>query len=209
MLMQSSSIAMRENSGQMAGVAPATVTQNNDPEGLARVKLKFHWRSDGDETDWVRIVTPMGGKERGLMTVPEVGDEVLVAFDRNDVRFPYVLGALWNKEHRPPENNAQKKNDVRLIKTRKGHILQFDDGEKGEILIKLNDGKKIIIDDAGIKIDDKSNKIELDTISGSVLIEAKMKLSIKAPSISIEAKTALELKGGAALNANATMVKIN
>lgn len=198
-----------EAGGLVAGVATATVTRNDDPEGLARVKLNFYWRGPQFETDWVRIVAPMAGKDRGLITIPEVGDEVLVAFDRDDIRYPYVLGALWSRDDSPPEKNSGGKNDIRLIKTRKGHLLKFDDGARGQILIELNDGKKILIDDDGIRIDDKSNKITLDATGGSITIEAKATLKLKAPSISIEAQTSLELKGGGALNASAGLVKIN
>ena len=56
---------------------------------------------------------PMAGKERGLVLIPEVGDEVLVAFEREDLRFPYVLGALWNGKDKPPLANDDGKNDKR------------------------------------------------------------------------------------------------
>jgi uncharacterized protein involved in type VI secretion and phage assembly len=198
-----------EAGGLMAGVVTGTVTRNDDPEGLARVKLNFYWRGPQFESEWARIVAPMAGKDRGQTFIPEVGDEVLVAFDRDDIRYPYVIGGLWSSKDAPPEKNASGKNDVRLIKTRKGHLLKFDDGAKGQILIELNDGKKILVDDDGIKIDDKANKITLDSLSGSVTIEAQATMKLKAPSISIEAQTSLKLDGGGALNASAGLVKIN
>jgi uncharacterized protein involved in type VI secretion and phage assembly len=198
-----------ESSGQVAGVATGRVTRNDDPEDLARVRLNLPWRGDAYETDWVRIVSPMSGNERGLIFIPEVGDEVLVAFDRDDISFPYVLGNLWSRTDKPPANNSSQKNDVRMLKTRKGHLLKFDDGSKGLIQIQLNDGKKIEIDDDGIRIDDSSNKITLDAKGGSITIEAAKSLSFKAPTISIEASAKLELKGGAMLDASANMIKLN
>ena len=199
-----------EASGLVAGVAAGTVSNNDDPEGLARVKLRLPWRGDDFETDWVRIVTPMAGGDRGVYFLPEVGDEVLVAFDRDDIRYPYVLGALWSRTDRPPERNSNQQNDIRLIKTRKGHVLKFDDGARGQILIELNDGrKKIRIDDDGIVIDDGSNKVTLDANAGSVTIEAMQSLSLKAPRITVEASASLDLKGGGSLSANAGMVRIN
>ncbi|MDB5692069.1 MAG: phage tail protein [Alphaproteobacteria bacterium] len=199
----------REAGGTVAGVAAATVTQNQDPNGLGRVKLRLPWREQGFETDWARVAVPMAGGGRGSFFLPEVGDEVLVAFDRDDIRYPYVLGALWSRTDKPPEDNHGKKNDIRLIKTRKGHVVKFDDGARGSILIELNDGKRILIDDRGIEIDDKSNKVKLDAKAGSVTIEAMQTLTLKAPKISVEASTSLDLKGGASLNANAGMVRIN
>lgn len=210
----SDSAAMRaesnhEAAGLVAGVVTATVTRNDDPQGLGRVKLQLPWRDANFETDWVRVVAPMAGGGRGTFFLPEVKDEVLVAFDRDDIRHPYVLGALWSGTDKPPEGNAARKNDIRVIRSRKGHVLKFDDGQKGLVTIQLEDGKKIEIDDNGIRIDDKANKITLDANTGAVTIEAKTSLTLKAPKISIQASASLELNGGTALNASAGVVKIN
>jgi uncharacterized protein involved in type VI secretion and phage assembly len=200
----------REAGGSIAGVAVGIVKANNDPQGLGRVKLSLPWRKPDFVTDWVRILASMGGKARGTYFLPEVGDEVLVAFERDDIRYPYVLGALWSEKDKPPEANANKKNDIRIIKSRKGHMLRFDDAEaKGAITIQLSDGKKIEIDDDGIRITDKQNKVEIDSKSGAITIEATASLSLKAPKISIAASGQLELKGGASLSASATVVRIN
>jgi len=200
----------REAGGSVAGVATATVSRNDDPEGLGRVKLKLPWREPNFETDWTRIVTPMAGGGRGAVFLPEVGDEVLVAFDRDDVRYPYVLGALWSKTDKPPETNKDKKNDVRIVKSRKGHFLRFNDGQaKGSITIELSDGKKIEIDDDGIRITDKLNKITLDAKGGSISIEATQSLTLTAPQITIQASASLDLKGGGSLSASAGIVRIN
>lgn len=198
-----------EAGGRVAGVAQGTVSNNQDPEGLARVKLRLPWRGADFETEWVRIATPMGGPDRGVYFLPEVGDEVLVAFDRDDIRYPYVIGALWSRTDPPPEKNSNNNNDIRIIKSRKGHVLKFDDSDPGEILIELSDGKKIVIDGTGIEVDDGSNKVTLDQQAGSVTVEAAQSLSIKAPRITIEASATLDLKGGQSLSANATLVRIN
>lgn len=198
-----------EAGGSVAGVTSGIVTQNKDPDQLGRIKLKLPWREEGFETDWVRVVSPMAGAARGIFFLPEVGDEVLVAFDRDDIRFPYVLGSLWSRTDKPPQTNDDGKNDIRVIHTRNGHTLLFDDGDKGRIVIKLSDGKSITIDDSGILIDDSANKVTLDAKAGTVSIEAKQALTFKAPKISIEATASMEIKGGQMLNASATMVKIN
>src|SRR3972149_536693 len=87
----------------ISGVVPGIVTNNQDPDGLGRVKIKFPWLSDDNETDWVRIATLMAGGQRGGFFLPEVGDEVLVAFEHGDINHPYVIGALWNGVDKPPE----------------------------------------------------------------------------------------------------------
>ena len=89
-----------EAQGLVAGVATGIVSANTDPDQLGRVKLRLPWREDDFETDWVRIAVPMAGGGRGTYFLPEIGDEVLVAFDRDDIRYPYVLGRAV-EPHRP------------------------------------------------------------------------------------------------------------
>ena len=198
------------SSGRVTGVVTGLVVSNTDPDQLGRVKLSLPWRSDDFETDWARIVAPMGGKDRGTYFLPQVGDEVLVAFDGDDIRYPYVLGALWSRTDTVPEKNADGKNLIRLIKTPAGHLLKFDDREnQGVLLIQLCDGKKVEINADGIQIDDGANKIILDAQAGTVSIEAKQSLSLKAPKIAIEATATLDIKGGQSLSAAATIVRIN
>lgn len=198
-----------EAGGRIAGVTSASVTNNADPDGLGRVKVKFYWRDDAQESDWARIATPMAGAGCGLFLLPDVGDEVLVAFERNDIRFPYVIGSLWSRPAKPPETNADGKNAMRLIQTPKGHGLLFDDSDNSRIQIKLADGKSVVIDSDGIVIDDQANTITLDGKAGRVTIEAKQELILKAATISIDAASKMEIRGGQMLEAQATLVKIN
>ena len=132
-----------------------------------------------------------------------------MAFERADIRYPYVLGQLWNNVDRPPENDAANNNDLRIIRSRKGHVIVFDDGDKGSIRIELSDGKRIHIDDDGVVIDDNTNQLALRSSTGSVTVEAAQTLTLKAPLISLEASRSLELHGGASLNAMAALVRIN
>jgi len=199
----------REAGGGVAGVASAIVTQNQDPEGLGRVRLKLPWREEDFETDWARVAMPMAGKDRGTFFLPEVGDEVLVAFDRDDIRYPYVLGQLWSNSDQPPDNDSAGNNDLRVIRSRKGHMISFDDGSSGRVRIELDDGKSIQIDDDGIVIDDSVNKVTLASNGGSLTIEAGQELTLKAPRITIDASATLDLKGGSSLSANAAIVRIN
>ncbi len=143
---------------RIAGVAIGIVTNNQDPDRLGRVKVKFPWLSDEDESAWARMVTPMAGKERGLYFLPEVDDEVLVAFEHGDLRSPYVLGALWNGKDLPPVTNDDGKNNIRAIASRSGHVIRLND----------EDGKE------KIEIIDKSGKNSLvfDTASHTIRLSA-------------------------------------
>src|SRR5262249_35696979 len=117
----------QEAGGRVQGVAVGIVTNNQDPEGMCRVKVKFAWRERDDESYWARVATLMAGDSRGSLFLPEVDDEVLVAFDQGDIHHPYVIGSLWNGQDAAPEKNSNGKNDIRKIRSRSGHEFIFDD----------------------------------------------------------------------------------
>jgi uncharacterized protein involved in type VI secretion and phage assembly len=199
-----------EAGGYIKGVAVAVVTQNKDDDGLCRVKVRYPWHEEARESYWARLAMPMAGKERGLVLIPEVGDEVLVVFEREDIRFPFVLGALWNGKEKPPVANDDGKNDKRILKSRKKHYLLFDDGDKGVVELAHEMGRKVTFDDNGFVVqDEKGNVVKVDSASGAMTIEAKGQLNIKASSITIESSGTLELKAGATMTIRGTTVSIN
>lgn len=199
-----------EAGGYVKGVAIGVVTQNKDPEGLCRVKLSFPWHDQPSESYWARLAMPMAGDGRGMVLIPEVGDEVLVAFEREDLRFPYVLGALWNGKDKPPLANNDGKNDKRILKSRKHHYLLFDDGPKGVVELAHEKGRKVVIDDTGFAVQDENgNSVKVDSASGAMTIEAKGALKIKALSITLEATGTLEVKSSATLTLRGSLVQIN
>ncbi len=208
----------RESGKKIIGVAAGIVTNNQDPEGLGRVKIKFPWLSDENETDWVRIATLMAGSETGTFFLPDVGDEVLVAFEHGDINSPYVIGTLWNGKQKPPQTNDDGKNNIRKIRSRSGHEIVFNDNDTSKqekIEIHTKSGHKIILDDSSgqekIEIIDKtgSNKITIDSVQNSITMESGMQLKIKAQVIEIEGTTSLTLKSNAMLTIQGLPVKIN
>jgi uncharacterized protein involved in type VI secretion and phage assembly len=202
--------ASLETGGYVRGLAIALVTQNKDPDQLCRVRVRFPWYDESHESFWARMAVPMAGKDRGLVMIPEVGDEVIVGFDRDDIRFPYVLGALWNGKDTPPVSNDDGKNDKRLLKSRKGHKLLFDDGARGVVTIEHVDGRRLTLDDDGVVLEDgKGNQLKIESNSGAITIQANGQLSIKAATISIEATGTLDLKANATLSVRGSLVNIN
>lgn len=199
-----------ESGGYAKGVAVAIVRENKDSSGLGRVRVSYPWHDQPRESYWARIAAPMAGKDQGLYLLPEVDQEVLVCFERGDVRFPYVIGCLWNGKEQSPVKNDDGKNDQRILKTRKGHKLAFDDGSRGKLSLELNDGKKLEIDDDGIRLEDgKGNKLSIDSNGGAVQLEAVASLQLKAPKIAIEASASLSLKSDGEASLNGTLVRIN
>jgi uncharacterized protein involved in type VI secretion and phage assembly len=192
------------NSEVINGVVPAIVSNIQDPEKLGRIKVTFPWLSEESETDWVRVLSFYAGSETGAFFLPEVGDEVLVIFQKGNINAPYVIGSLWSSKAKPPESNDDGKNNIKIFKSRAGHTITFNDDtetQKAKLEIKSGSGHTITLDDAPggekIEIKDKSgnNKISFDATQNSITIESSMKLDIKAPTINIEAQTALNLKG--------------
>jgi uncharacterized protein involved in type VI secretion and phage assembly len=199
-----------ESGGYAKGVAVAVVTQNRDPDGMSRVKVRYPWYDQPRESYWARLATPMAGKDRGIVMIPEVGDEVVVGFEREDLRFPVVLGAVHNGKDTAPAQNTDGKNDKRVLKSRKGHFLLFNDGTRGSVELSLKDGKHVLIDDDGVTVeDDKGNHFKIDSTSGAIEISANGKLTIKAASISIEATGTLDVKANASLSLRGAVVNIN
>ena len=197
--------------GMVRGVSVATVVQNKDPERLGRVKVRFPWRENPDESHWARIAVPMAGNNRGTWFLPEIGDEVLVACDAEKVEHPYVLGALWNGQDAPPQTNSDGKNDLRMIRSRSGHEIIFDDGAQGRIDIHLKDNqRRVRLDPDGILItDDSGNKLEIKSTPGEITINSNTKISLQSTVIDIKADASMTLQASGTLTIQGALVKIN
>jgi uncharacterized protein involved in type VI secretion and phage assembly len=197
--------------GIVRGVSVAIVSQNRDPEGLGRVKVRFPWRENPDESHWARVAVPMAGGGRGTWFLPEVGDEVLVACDAERVEHPYVVGCLWNGQDTPPETNADGRNDIRMIRSRSGHEIVFDDGAQGRIDIHLkDDARKVRLDPDGIEIsDDAGNSITIASTPGSISIKSNVKISIESTTVEIKAKASMTLQATGTLTIQGALVRIN
>jgi uncharacterized protein involved in type VI secretion and phage assembly len=200
-----------EAGGYVKGVAIALVTQNKDDEKMCRVKVRYPWHDQPTESYWARLSAPMAGNDRGVVMIPEVGDEVLVAFEREDLRFPYILGALWNGQDAPPVTNDDGNNDKRMIKSRDAHYLLFDDNStNGGVILTHKKGRRIaFIKDGWVVEDENGNKVSVETTSGAMTIEAKGQLNIKAASITIEATGTMEMKASATMTIRGSLVNIN
>lgn len=190
-------------SGRENGVVIGTVLDLKDPEKLGRVRLQLPQYAD-QPTDWARIVSPMAGKDRGFFFQPEVGDEVLVAFENGDPRRAYVLGALWSKVDTPPKRDGKDPdNNLRLIHSRSGHRVVLDDtkgAEKIEITHK-NGRNRIVITDQKIEVIGESGDMTISAPNGT--------LKIDATTIDIKAKSTMTVDGGTSLTIKGTMVNIN
>jgi phage protein D/phage baseplate assembly protein gpV len=176
---------------RLTGVVVALVSDVNDPQNLGRVKVHYPWLSDTYVSDWARTIQPGAGKDRGAMVVPEVGDEVLVAFELGDIRRPYVVGGLYNGVDTPKTgpidlvDSGSGEINRRSFVSRRGHRLDFLDqtGKTEGITIRTGDDKlQLLLDATGTKLTVHSD--------GTVLVEAKQGVTVDA------ATSTVELKGG-------------
>jgi uncharacterized protein involved in type VI secretion and phage assembly len=153
------------------GVVTGIVKNLNDPEGQGRIELQFPWLSDTVRSSWAPVASALAGKERGAFFMPEIDDEVLVAFEHGDMNHPFIVGFLWNGVDSPPETSTQN----RVIKTPGGHQLRFEDKDGAKkVILKSNGGHRIEIDDNAetitIKTNSENQSIVLNDAAKSVTV---------------------------------------
>ncbi|MDR3577375.1 MAG: VgrG-related protein [Anaerolineaceae bacterium] len=203
--------------GAPEGAVIGLVTNNQDPLGSGRVKIRFPWLDSDNESTWAPIVSPMAGNNRGLFILPEVGDEVLVIFEHGDMNHPFVLGGLWNGVDAPPISADQavaSSGSVkqRVWKTRTGHTITLDDSDDtpGISIVDQTGNNKIVIDSS-------QNRLSIE-IDGDIEIKANQNVTVKSganlslqsdSNISIKASGTLDLESSATLTIKGSTVNIN
>jgi uncharacterized protein involved in type VI secretion and phage assembly len=181
------------------GAVIGVVTNVKDPNNQGRVKVKFPWLSEDEESAWARLVSPMAGPERGIEFVPEVDDEVVVVFERGDPNRPFIVGAVWNGKDASPLGgdaiSGDGKVQKRLIQTRIGHKIMLDDSDSSKSIV--------ITDSAGneVKWDATNNKIEV-TSKGDLTVHATGTLKLEGQAIEVKAS-------GGDVTVSGTQIKLN
>jgi uncharacterized protein involved in type VI secretion and phage assembly len=179
--------------GHWYGVFPALVSDIKDPDGMGRVKVKLPWAPDtggGAYEAWARVATLMAGNNRGTWLVPDVNDEVLVAFEAGDPRRPFVLGGLWNGTDSPPESmDGSGNNYKKVVRSRNGVKVTLDDADGQEQFIcETPGGQKITLKDGpgSVEIvDSNGNSIKLE--ASGITINASAKVTINASMVQVSA----------------------
>jgi type VI secretion system secreted protein VgrG len=133
----------------------AIVTDNYDPKGLGRVRVRFHWMKPSEKTPWIRMMMPHAGGGKGHFFIPEIEEEVIVAFEDNNALKPYVQGSMYNAG----QNNSYSNdgNDVKIIQTRSGTKIRMNDAE-GSVFVEDPSGNTWLMDGKGnIKVNAPNN----------------------------------------------------
>ncbi|WP_282165231.1 type VI secretion system Vgr family protein [Cellulophaga baltica] len=154
------------------------VLDNNDPDGLGRIKVQFGWqRRMGTSTPWIKMNTPYGGNGKGFYFIPELDEEVLVGFENNNPEKPYVLSAGYNSSAKSGVADAD--NNLKTIRTRSGHTIELNDTD-GEEKINIYDHEGSII--------------TFDTQAKSLYITATENIEFQAKNIKMIAEENIEIQ---------------
>ncbi len=196
-----------------SGLVIGLVTNNNDPDDLSRVKVKFPGRSDTEDSNWARVLSLGAGATRGFQVLPAVDDEVLVGFEQGDLRRPFVLGSLWNGKDAPPlQGDPVIKDGVVqawTITSRLGHKVTLkdvdDDPAKDGIWIEHKDKKtKLILSGNKVQVLSNNKPIEFGDGVGTITFDGKGNLTIDAKKIDIKAATGYKLASDTGVEMKAT-----
>jgi uncharacterized protein involved in type VI secretion and phage assembly len=138
-----------------SGIVIGKVTAVRDKQGLGRIQVSYPWLS-GPEERWIPVASPMAGGGRGAFFMPEIDDEVMLAFDHGMWDHPYVIGFLWNAKQPPPSQDERQ----RLIRSKNGHAVRFVDstptaGNKGALIIEDAHGNTIVMTNTHISINSR------------------------------------------------------
>ena len=183
-----------------AGLVIGIVTNNDDPEKLGRVRVKFPTLSQDDESAWSRVATPGGGKQRGLQWIPEVDDEVLIGFELDDHTRPVVLGGLWNRQDGPPSPGSIAGGVVkqRLLVSRKDSRLTLDD-DQPSVLLSLGGSPCLL----------KLEKSESALTGDQKLVVSATEIEIKATQKLTLSGAQVEITASGSLTASGKPIKLN
>jgi uncharacterized protein involved in type VI secretion and phage assembly len=205
-------LAPDDHHGRIFGVVVGVVTNNRDPEGMHRVKLRFPWLHQEHESHWARVSAAMAGPGRGAYFLPEVDDEVLVAFEHGSLEHPFVIGALWNGKDAPPENNDNGQNNSRTIRSRSGHVLRLHDeaGSERIEVIDRSENNKLVISTADNKIVlEALGDIEITSHTGTVRISGVKVEVTSTTATTVQAQTNVDVTASAQVNIKGALVNIN
>jgi uncharacterized protein involved in type VI secretion and phage assembly len=173
------------------GVYPAIVTDLVDQESLGRVEVRFPWLgTDGDRDvrAWATVCSPYADGDQGLLILPEVGSQVVVAFEAGNLRRPYMIAAAWNGREALPHPPEQS-NDIRVLRTRADSRLEFDDTRGApKVRLAMASGHEVTLDDSAQEVTVKhALGCSVRLTATSIEIQANASVEVTAPMVKVDA----------------------
>jgi type VI secretion system secreted protein VgrG len=206
----------------------ATVTDNNDPDKMSRVKVAYNWPGKDRDSDWIRVGSfYTGGDDRkGMQFIPEKEAQVMVGYELDRPELPFIITSLYPKKD--GMRSRKGNNDEKIIYTKAGNLIELID-KQDENKIQITNVNKT---DTAIQIEFKDNGTITLKTNGKVNIEAQDNISIKAKqkitfeaqeiemkadnkttikasSISIEADATAEIKANASAKLSSANTEVN
>ncbi|PSL27437.1 type VI secretion system Vgr family protein [Dyadobacter jiangsuensis] len=203
----------------------ATVIKNEDPKKLGRVRVQFHWPNQlQGKSSWIRVTLPYTGSSRGMLFIPEPGDQVLISYEANHVDFPVIVGSIYHKS--PANDYWFDDNDQKFIRTRGGNKIVFKDKKGEQELFITNANKKgtslhfsfkddgtitmkteglIQLEAKNIKMTAKEN-IEMN--ARNMIVKVQQDLKSTARNTSSQSQQEVSISSGQEANVKSTMVNV-
>ena len=211
--------------GRFLGKFRATVVDNDDPEKRGRLKLSIPSVLGNDVVSgWALPCAPYGGAaDQGFFFIPEIDSAVWVEFEAGSLDYPIWVGTFWGKPGgnsevpKPNKPDGTEESDVqspptrKIIKTLKGHTIQLEDADNGDLvmLLEATNGNLIVMNSDGIKITESKNKTTITLNDSGLIVEAAKDIELKADGgIKITASKDLELKATGDIKMDAVNVKV-
>jgi Rhs element Vgr protein len=204
-----------------AGLQIGIVTKlDGDPAGEQRIQIKLPVLQASDEPVWARLLQPHACEGFGAFFVPEVGDEVVVAFFNQDPSYPVVLGSLYSSRHKPAYELGAS-NRIKALVTRCKHRIEFDDDNRivtvstpanNRVVLNDRDGSIVLQDQSGNSVELSTAGVTIDTpgdlkmtakgsitvaATGAVNIGTKADLKCTGLNVACDAQVSFSGKGGA------------
>jgi uncharacterized protein involved in type VI secretion and phage assembly len=178
-----------------AALVVGLVTNNNDPEEMGRVRVKYPSLSDSEESAWARVATPSAGNARGLLMLPQVNEEVIVGFEHGDTRRPIVVGSVFNGRDKPGAELYQTRDgSFALVSNKKIHQHSKDDFE-------ITSDRDMVVEVKQDETHTVKGKFDHNTTgtgklkAQSYTVEAGTTMTVKGANVTVEASASLTLKG--------------
>lgn len=192
--------------GDVPGILTGLVKENWDEDHPGMVKVEYFLGEKGKNlTGWVPVAVPYAGKEYGYYALPEVGTEVVLAFQMGNRNSPIVLGCIWNQQNSLPGETANENNTVKKLMTKGGcEIRMTEEDGKEQILVQTPKGLNLLLEDENETIflssQDGSSGVKVDAKNGAVTVLADKKLELQVGGnvmLSLNGSSnAVDIKGG-------------
>lgn len=188
----------------------AFVKDNKDPQNMGRVRVQMLWQKGNEMTDWIRVMTPDagsgkgGGKNRGLLVIPEPGDQVIICFRYNDPDRPFVLGSMF---HGKSGGGGGQGNNIKSLNSKSGHTITLDDGG-GITIVDKSEGNKIEIDGTDKITITSSATMIFECGESKISMKKDGTIEITGKNITIDASTKAVMKSIATFTAEGTSATV-